>query len=339
MSPDEALARAREAGIHLLRIPTPFAVGRVNCYLIEDEPLTLVDTGPNSGKALDELERQLADLGHRIADLEMVILTHQHIDHLGLVEIVAERSGAEVAAIDAMVRFVANFAEDAEADDRFAAELMLRNGIPEDVVIALRSVTRSFRGWGAHARVTRPLHDGESLRFGSRALEVQHRPGHSPSDTLFWDADRRILIAADHLLAHISSNALLARPLDGSTERPRALPTYIASLERTRALPAEIVLTGHGDPVTDHRAVIDDRFEHYRQRAEKIHALVAERPRSAYELAQELWGNVAVTQAFLTLSEVIGHLDLLIDEGRAVEIDDGEVVRFAATGENGSERG
>ena len=40
-------------------VPTPFLVGRVNCYLIEDEPLTLVDTGPNSGKSLDELERAL----------------------------------------------------------------------------------------------------------------------------------------------------------------------------------------------------------------------------------------------------------------------------------------
>jgi glyoxylase-like metal-dependent hydrolase (beta-lactamase superfamily II) len=335
VTPDEALAVARDAGIHLLRIPTPFAVGRVNCYLIEDRPLTLIDTGPNSGKALDELERQVNDHGHDLSELELVILTHQHIDHLGLVEIVAERSGADVAAIDAVVPFVANFAEDAEADDRFAAELMIRNGIPEDVVIALRSVSRSFRAWGAHARVTRPLRDGEELPFAARTLEVQHRPGHSPSDTLLWDRERRILVAADHLLAHISSNPLLARPLDGSDRRPRALLDYIASLTRTRELPAEIVLTGHGDPVTDHRALIDERLEHHRRRADKIEALIAEEPRSAYELAQELWGNVAVTQAFLTLSEVIGHLDLLISEGRAHEIDDGEVIRFAASGENG----
>src|ERR671935_1111293 len=99
-TPEEALARAREAGIHLLRIPTPFAVGRVNCYLIEDRPLTLVDTGPNSGKSLDELERQLFALGHSLEQIELVILTHQHIDHLGLVEVIAGRSGADVAAID-----------------------------------------------------------------------------------------------------------------------------------------------------------------------------------------------------------------------------------------------
>jgi glyoxylase-like metal-dependent hydrolase (beta-lactamase superfamily II) len=334
VTPEQALERAREAGIHLLRIPTPFAVGRVNCYLIEDEPLTLVDTGPNSGKALDELERQLAALGHPIADLELVIVSHQHIDHLGLVEIIANRAGAEVAAIDAVVRSLANFAADLEEEDRFAADLMLRNGIPEDLVIALRSVARSFRAWGGQVKVTRALRDGDPLRFRDRVLEVQHRPGHSASDTLLWDEERRILLAADHLLAHISSNPLLSRPLDGSPGRRRALLDYLESLRRTRELPAEIVLTGHGAPVTDHRALIDERLAHHRRRAEKIHSLIAERPRSAYEIAQELWGNVAVTQAFLTLSEVIGHLDLLIAEGRACEAYDGEVVRFAASGEN-----
>jgi glyoxylase-like metal-dependent hydrolase (beta-lactamase superfamily II) len=330
VTPEEALEQARDAGVHRLRIPTPFAVGRVNCYLLEDEPLTLVDTGPNSGKALDELERQLSALGHSLEDIQLVILTHQHIDHLGLVEIIAGRSGAEVAAIDVVVPFVENFGDDIELDDRFAADLMLRHGIPEDVVIALRSVSRSFRAWGAKADVSRPLHDGELLEFRDRALEVQHRPGHSPSDTVFWDSEREILLCADHLIAHISSNPLISRPLDGSEERPRALMTYIESLRRTRELPARILLPGHGDPITDHRALIDERFAHHKRRAERILGLISERPRTAYEIAQELWGNVAVTQAFLTLSEVLGHVDLLEEEGRVGEVEDGDVVRFEA---------
>jgi glyoxylase-like metal-dependent hydrolase (beta-lactamase superfamily II) len=326
----EALERARDAGIHRLAIPTPFAVGRVNCYLIDDEPLTLVDTGPNSGKALDELQRQLAELGHPLESIELVILTHQHLDHLGLAEIVSERSGADVAAIDVAVPFFENFADDAELDDQYAAALMRAHGISEDVVVALRSVSRSFRGWGSHARITRPLRDGEVLELRDRRLEVQHRPGHSPSDTLFWDSERSILLAADHLLEHISSNPLLSRPLDGSNERPKALLTYMASLERTRELPAEIVLTGHGDPVTNHRELIDDRFAMHERRAEKIYGLIAEQPRTAHEIAQSLWGNVAVTQAFLTLSEVIGHLDLLIRDGRVAETESDGLVRFEA---------
>ena len=330
MTPEEALERAAQEGIHTLRLPTPFMVGRVNCYLIEGEPLTLIDTGPNSGKALDDLQHQLAERGHAIEDLELVILTHQHIDHIGLAEIIAARSGADVAAIDVAVNFLENFGEDAEREDQFAVELMLSHGISEEVVTALQSVSRSFRAWGSSPKVTRPLHDGEILTLGDRNLEVQHRPGHSPSDTLLWNADRRILFVADHLLAHISSNALITRPLDGSGQRTQALVTYLESLRRTRELPAEIVLPGHGEPITDHVALIDERFAHSRRRAEKIHELIAERPRTGHELAQELWGDVAVTQAFLTLSEVIGHVDLLINEGRAREVRENGVIKFEA---------
>jgi glyoxylase-like metal-dependent hydrolase (beta-lactamase superfamily II) len=330
LTPEQALEQAALAGIHCLRIPTPFAVGRVNCYLLEDGPLTLIDTGPNSGKALDELQSQLAARGHSIDDLELVIVTHQHIDHLGLVEIIVQHSGAEVAAIGVAAERLANFDEDAEAEDRFAVDLMLRNGIPEEVTVALRSVSRSFRGWGSHVAVTKPLADGEELAFKDRTLRAIHRPGHSPSDTVFWDEQRRILIAADHLIAHISSNPLISRSLDGSAGRPQALVTYIESMRKTREMPAEIVLSGHGEPITDHVALIDDRIAKHERRKEKIHKLIAEQPRSGFELAQAIWGNVAVTQAFLTLSEVIGHADLLLNEGRVREADDGEVIRYEA---------
>src|SRR5262249_31946706 len=167
-TPQEALEQAALAGIHRLSIPTPFAVGRVNCYLIEDEPLTLVDTGPNSGKSLDELQRQLGERDHSIDELDLVILTHQHIDHLALVEIVVEHSGADVAAIGLAAQRLATFDEDAEREDEFAVDLMLRNGIPPEVAHALQSVSRSFRGWGSHATVTRPLDDGEVIEFRDR---------------------------------------------------------------------------------------------------------------------------------------------------------------------------
>jgi glyoxylase-like metal-dependent hydrolase (beta-lactamase superfamily II) len=330
-TPEQALEQAALGGIHRFAIPTPFAVGRVNCYLIEGEPLTLVDTGPNSGKALDELTARLAERGHSLADLELIVVTHQHIDHLGLVEILVEHSGAEVAALGAAARRLGAFEEDAELEDQFAVEVMLRNGIPEDVTVALRSVSRSFRGWGSHVTVTKPLADGGILELGDRSLEVLHRPGHSPSDTVFWDAERKILIAADHLLPKISSNPLISRPLDGSERRTQALGTYIESLRKTREMPAEIVLPGHGEPITDHAELIDSRFAAHERRKEKIFRLIAERPRSGYELAQALWGNVAVTQAFLTLSEVIGHTDLLVNEGRVREADDGAVIRYEAT--------
>jgi glyoxylase-like metal-dependent hydrolase (beta-lactamase superfamily II) len=334
---NETWQRIADAGIRVLRIPTPFQVGRVNCYLLEDHPLTLIDAGPNSGKALNELERQLEALGHRVEDIEQVVITHQHIDHQGLVDIVAKRSGAKVACLDVLAPFMENFGDDAERDDEEAAELMLRHGISEEVVTALRQVTGSFRAWGAKTEVTAPFADGDALRFRDRVLEAHLRPGHSPSDTVFWDADRRILIAADHLIKHISSNPLISRPLDGSNRRRQALVEYIDSLQKTRELPAEIVLSGHGEPITDHVDLIDKRLAMHQRRAEKLYALIAEESRTGHDLAQAIWGDVAVTQAFLTLSEVIGHVDLLINAGHVREVEEGGVLRYEATGDLGGD--
>ncbi|HZL47822.1 MAG TPA: MBL fold metallo-hydrolase [Solirubrobacteraceae bacterium] len=351
------MAQAAASGIHRLAIPTPFQVGRVNAYLIEDSPLTLIDSGPNSGKALDELEQALAARGHAIEDIELLVITHQHIDHFGLASILARRSGAEVAALDALTPYLRDFSAAAELDDRFAQQTMLTHGIPADVVTALRAVSASFRGWGSAVDVTRPLRDGEELRLRDRTLRVLHRPGHSPSDTVFLD-DRSvgdgpvagggpvvgdgpvelgqgsILLAADHLIKHISSNPLLARPLDAGPDfsgpRPRALVDYIASMRLTRAMEISLVLPGHGEPIADHVALIDRRLHLHDRRAEKIHKLIAVQPRTAHEIALELWGNIAVTQAYLTLSEVLGHVDLLLADDRVSEQESDGVVRFAA---------
>jgi glyoxylase-like metal-dependent hydrolase (beta-lactamase superfamily II) len=323
------------AGIHALAVPTPFAVGRVNCYLVEDDPLTLVDTGPNSGTALTVLEAALAEHGRRVEDLERIVLTHQHIDHIGLAQILADRSGAEVCALGALAPWLARYGSQMDADDAFAEAIMLRNGIPRDIAIALRAVTAQFRAWGAAVQVTRTLDEGDVLGFARRSWRVHHRPGHSPSDTVFHDEASGELLAGDHLIKHISSNPLISRPLDGSggaADRPRALLTYLASLRATRALDVRIVYAGHGEPVADHRALIDERLAGHERRLAKIAGIVAEGPTTGYEIAQRMWGNVAVTQAYLTLSEVLGHIDLLLERGVVVEVEDDGVLRFATAG-------
>ena len=357
--------QAGTRGVRCLAIPTPFAVGRVNCYLIEDEPLTLLDAGPNSGTSLTALEGALGEHGRRVEDLERIVVTHQHIDHIGLLDILAKRSGAEVCTLDRLAPWLASYKQEMEANDSFSAQIMLRNGIPQDVVYALRAVSASFRGWGAAAQVSRPLAEGELLQFASRAWRVLYRPGHSPSDTVFFDEASGELFGGDHLIKHISSNPLLSKPLgllsldgdrqegvkdvrllpdgaDNASEkgtssdgdvlgRPRALMSYMDSLRKTREMELEVVYAGHGEPVEDHRKLIDERMGMHERRANRLYKLVAERPRNAYEMAQEMWGNVAVTQAFLTLSEVLGHVDVLIDEGRVRELEAEGVTSFQAT--------
>jgi glyoxylase-like metal-dependent hydrolase (beta-lactamase superfamily II) len=285
----------------------------------------------------------LAAAGQRVEDIELLVITHQHMDHLGLMEVIVRRSGAEVAALHQLEAYLADFRASSAEDDAFSQAIMRRHGVPADLATVLGTVGAAFRAFGSSGAVTRPLRDNETLELRDRSLRVLHRPGHSPSDTLFYDEQRGIVLGGDHLLAHISSNPMISRPLDAAGPpagdpaapgiRPQALISYMESMRQTRELPARLVLPGHGPPIADHATLIDERFRLHERRAGKILTILAEGPSSAYEIALRMWGNVAVTQAYLTISEVLGHLDLLLADGRVAEHDDGERSTFQALGD------
>jgi glyoxylase-like metal-dependent hydrolase (beta-lactamase superfamily II) len=319
------------SGIHYLSIPTPFRVGRVNCYLIDDDPLTLIDVGPAWAGSLVALEAGMREHGRAPEDLERIVITHQHADHLGLVGILADRSGAEVCALDVLQPVLEDFNGYAERNDRFAQAVMRRHGIAEDIINVLGAMARGYRGWGGSAPVTQVLRENDELAFASRTFTVLHRPGHSPTDTVFFDPDDGTLVAGDHLIGHISSNPLIALPPHGDAgDRPKSLKIYLDSLELTRQMPVTTVLPGHGIAFDGHAALIEERFQMHERRAGKLSGLIAEQPRTGHALARALWGDVAVTQALLTLSEVLGHVDLLLERGEVVEHEDAGVVRFEA---------
>ena len=328
----EALTEQVASGVHRIAVPTPFAVGRINCYLLTGEPLTLVDTGLNSGTSLDYLERALGEVRVRIEELELIVLTHQHMDHEGLLEILARRSGAEVAAFAPLLPWLEEYPAGAKGDDEYAQTVMRTHGVPDDINVLLAVLARGLRAYGSRGTITRPLSEGDTLSMGGRDFRVHHRPGHSPSDLVFHHAESGLLIGGDHLLAHISSNALVSRGLDGRTDGPRPKPLirYAESLRATREMDVSLVLTGHGETLSDHATLIDKRLANQERRARQILEMISEQPLTAHQIAQQMWGEIAITQAYLTLSEVLGHLDLLLADGSARETETDGVSLFSA---------
>jgi glyoxylase-like metal-dependent hydrolase (beta-lactamase superfamily II) len=186
-------------------------------------------------------------------------------------------------------------------DDEFAAELMLRHGVPEAAVITLRSVAGNFRAFGAGGTpVDTRLTDGGTLDFAGRPLRVWHRPGHSPTCTIFHDESNGELIGGDHLLGHISSNPLITRG------RPRALVDYVASMQATAAMEIERVHPGHGAAFTDVADLVATRLTLHERRARKIARMLDGGPKSAHAIAGEMWGTTAIAQAFLTSARCSG---------------------------------
>jgi glyoxylase-like metal-dependent hydrolase (beta-lactamase superfamily II) len=304
----------------------------VNVLLVEDDPLTLVDTGPNFLTTLHTLETSLAEHGRRIEDIERIVLTHQHIDHIGLASEIVRRSGAEVWALDLLVDWLADQPAKVGAERAYMSGLLSRHGAPRRVVDAPRTDEIGVEGWDPSVIVTHQLHEGDVVPFAGGDWRVMTRPGHSPFDTIFVDERRGLLISGDHLLPRISSNPVIT-PVDPSAtdplrleQRPQALLNYRASLALTRALEVETVLPGHGSSFRNHVELIDLRVSEQNQRTEKIVDILADRPRTAYEVASTLFPSASDTQPELTLSEVLGHADVLRDAGRLHEqVEDGIV--------------
>lgn len=323
--------------IEVLPLPTPFAIGNVNCYLLRGEPLTVIDPGPRMLSAREAFESGLAEHGYKLEDIELVLLTHQHHDHIGLAGKLAAEAGAELAAIGILAEFLADFEHSMEHDDRYAVETMARSGIERQVATTLRTMSAAFRVFGRGAEVDRQLADGDTIEAGGRRLTVLFRPGHSPTDTVFHDSDSGILIGGDHLLERISSNPIAHAPIGAedpeeaarSEGRPRPLLRYMESMRATRELDISLVLPGHGDEFADPAALIDRRLEFHSRRARKIRATL-EHPMTASEIADVLWTNLPVAGTYLALSEVIGHLDMLIEAGEVEVVLEGDgVARYA----------
>lgn len=314
-----------------LTLPTPFRVGPVNCYLVDGDPLTLIDVGPNDPASLEALETALADCGRAIEELELLVLTHQHYDHVGLAGTLRERSGATVAAHALLAEFVADYEASMEAEDAYAAEIMALHGVEEKASAELQERSRTYRRFGSSVEVERVLHEGDSLVAGGRELTVALRPGHSPTDTIFIDTGAWSAFVGDHLLGHISSNPVLHRPLDREPDPRRRRPAlirYLESLEDTSKLDLEILRPGHGEDIEYYKDLVYDRQQSHAERRERIFDELAGGPRTAREVSKVVWPALPTDQVYLALSEVLGHIDMLIEDGRVVEEETDGVIRL-----------
>jgi glyoxylase-like metal-dependent hydrolase (beta-lactamase superfamily II) len=317
-------------------IPLPY-IGSVNAWLLRGDPLTLLDTGPSNHEALSALEHGVRRAGVRIEDIELVIATHHHLDHVGLTPAITRRSGATVAVRAEVADYAAACRRHIELDRAFSHRLMAKHGVPRETIDANEQHWDFIRSNSADFDADVRLADGDRIRAGGRDLEVVASPGHSLTDTLFVDASARLAFVGDHLLAGVSSNTEISPVGVAEGERTGPRREYLRNLKRTAAMPLDTLLTGHGRPVKTHRALVELRLAEHRARAARIARILLEEARSAYGIAEQLWPQRTVReQPLLVVWEVLGHLEILIAAGIAAEIQgDDARPRFALVDHDG----
>ncbi len=311
-------------------MPTPYAVGPVNAYLIEAEPLTLVDTGINTPEAQNALVLALTAAGYFIESLERILITHAHPDHYGLVPYLQEVSGATVYFPEREI---------ARVRDRQmlfeVGRLLMEAGMPLELLFKMDQQRKKDPAPRVPHETVVPVEDGDTFSFttgdGSFELQALLMPGHTGGHVVYFEPDSRTMFAGDQLLPDVSPNPLLEPSLDEPGQRRRSLEEYLRSLERMATMEIALAYPGHGDPVSEPQKLIESTIEHHLKRKAAVARLLGPAGKTPYELASEVYPHVTGYDTFLAVSEIVAHLDLVVHDGNAViEERDGVTYYLAA---------
>jgi glyoxylase-like metal-dependent hydrolase (beta-lactamase superfamily II) len=305
------------AYLHCLTLPTPFPIGPVNVYLLEGQVLTLVDTGPKADVSRAALESGLASLGYHVEDLRRIVVTHHHVDHMGLAAEIVARSGAEIWTHPYNLPWMADYAAQQRRCRPFYARIWEEAGVPGEIMSLMNEASLGLLRWMDPVPATYTLEEGQLIELGASQWRVYHTPGHAGGLVCLWDPASRTLLANDHFIRDISSNPVLEPPPAPNGPRPRRLVEYLHHMRRMAALSPEVALPGHGEPVTDVDGLVRHRQAFHERRADRLLESLDGSAASLWELTQIAFPRVQRgMEYFLALSEVLAHLDLLEEEGR-----------------------
>ena len=302
------------AGILHVPLPTPFPVGPVNCYVMLDIPVTVIDPGMMWADSTTQLEAALDAVGRSVQDVDQVLITHGHPDHFGAAGWLADIANATVVCGRAELPKLT-----ASTDRTTMFDVVGRLGIPASMTDVFRAFYEGVREMSHPIDGDRIvlLDDGDTFRSGGRDWQVHVTPGHSVGHVSLYDPETRVLISGDHLLACITPNPVLEPDADSPDGRRRSLVEYLASLERFIRIDPLLVLPGHGPRFQDVPTLTESMRHHHDSRADEILEIIVRLGDvTPYELSGELFPHIKDFSIMLGVSEVVGHLDLLEDDGR-----------------------
>lgn len=318
----------------ILRIPTPtpFEVGDINSYVIlpeaGSEQLVLIDTGVGTEEAWQSLQAGLGEVGYSIEDITLLLLTHAHTDHFGQASRIRDVSGCEVWGHENVSTTVAGFLPPPERIEVERAVLQ-RYGFNAQMYDKAYDYRAYIADIFSPCELDRELRDNDIVPINGFDLKVIHTPGHCPEEVVFWQPESRQMFSGDHLLPNVTPVCLLEFPETAEGERVHTLSQYYRSADKVLPYEAHYIYPSHGDVFHDHRELIKGYKLSTERRLLKISKILEQGgPLTPLEVGQQLFPKAWEDQLYAVISEVMGHLDLLQDEGFVSTQEVSGVVRY-----------
>ncbi len=304
-----------------IELPTMYGMQSVNTYLfLEPEPV-LVDCGEKSKASWEALQAALSVQNLAIKDIKKIIITHAHVDHIGMAGQIVEESGAEVWVNEHCYDWAVH-TKDMWAKRMKMMEKHILGDMPPDgdgdkfKQMLFGFMNAVMDAWDVLPKEkvhTYPI-DG-TLNIGGTDWQVIYAPGHTNMQTCFYQKEKKWLIGADMLLK-ITATPVIEFTLEDSSKREKGLAAMLASYQKISDLEIETVFPGHYEPFNDHRRLIASQVRRIHMRKESTLELIKGGKNRFYELFDVLYTN---RMNMPGMSMLRGYLDLLIDENKIEE--------------------
>jgi glyoxylase-like metal-dependent hydrolase (beta-lactamase superfamily II) len=342
-------------GLYRLRTPmTSNALPWIMPYAFRGQDgVTLFDSGYGTVEAQQALTAQLAVLGYEPSDVQRLIVSHAHPDHLGMAQWLKEQSpDCELVLLGAE----ADWFEDTHRrdEDWFARSnsWLPRHGVSEAEIEAERhgpppwqrpvdgngdakertdtATETERRSWQMeHVEPDRRVEDGEWIEFDGWRLQSIWTPGHTPGHLCVYEPEHRLTFTGDHVLSRITPHVSYGADDEAAARNP--LLDFRASQEKVAALDTRLALPAHEDLIEDLPARCHAIIAHHDQRLDEVWHGIGKSTATGIEIASGVtwnkpWSTFSLHKKRMALGETLAHLELLRTHGRVRRIDGDEVL-------------
>jgi glyoxylase-like metal-dependent hydrolase (beta-lactamase superfamily II) len=329
-SSEPAIAMAE--GIYQVRIPLPFALNIVNCYLLRDgSGWTVVDTGLNTPPAQDAWKAAFDFLKIAPEQIKQLILTHTHPDHYGMAgwfqSLCPPDAIPTVSMSEVEWRWSRIIWRKIEPSRQEFDQYLTACGMPAEMVgTVAHSMDSTAEKTFPHPTSEEIIEADTTIQIGERSFQIIHAPGHSDGQLIFYDAADKLLLSGDHVLMKITPN--IGQWPDTQID---PLGRFLSSLKELKKLDVRLALPGHKALITDWRGRLEELLAHHEARL--VHTLTAvEHESTVYDASLKVFNSGAFSshEWRFAMAETLAHLEYLRLRGNVHQSGAGGIWRFKA---------